>query len=309
MTVGPIRLVTLGVSRMERSLELYRDLLGLTVERDGEAPPALLEAWGVGGSARIVELSCRGYPVGRLRLVEYDPPATTYVRRDRPGERDSVLDIGPRAIDFYPARPVPEALAELEAAGYVAKSRPVLHAEGHIQSREVTFYGPDGEAVLIMEGEHGEMWRDFSPAPYSEIPTVSVTCADLDATRALYGGAFGLEAALDVEVPAGQRDLVCVLTGAPPGTRIHFLVYKEPGEPSGKYLFVHFYGASEKPLAGGMRPGHLGISLYTHEVDDLERYRGSPGLRVERGPAEVEGRRLALARGPNEELFELVEPS
>jgi catechol 2,3-dioxygenase-like lactoylglutathione lyase family enzyme len=305
--IGAIRLVTIGVSDLARSLALYQGVLGLTIEEDRPAPPELLAAWGVGGSARIVELSSAGYPVGRLRLVEYDPPATAHVRRDLPGEADSGTDIGPKAIDFYPAKPVDEAARELEAAGYPPRSNPIRHQEGGIESNELLFTGPDGEAFLIMEGDHGAMRRGGLEAPFSEIATVSVIAGDLEPSRRLYGEAFALHAEIDVEIPEEQRDIVADLTGVPPGTRCHFLVYMEHDEPSGKYLLVHFFDASTRRLTGRMQPGKLGISLYTHEVDDLARFLHAPELVVERGPAVVEGRRLVLARGPNEELFELVE--
>ena len=78
---GPLLALTLGVSDVERSLRLYRDTLGLRVESDGPASPERLRLWGL-PAARVVELSCEGYPVGRLRLLQAAPPATAAVRLD-----------------------------------------------------------------------------------------------------------------------------------------------------------------------------------------------------------------------------------
>ena len=304
---GPLLALTLGVSDVERSLRLYRDTLGLRVESDGPASPERLRLWGL-PAARVVELSCEGYPVGRLRLLQAAPPATAAVRLDGPGGPDSSADIGPKAVDFYPpgGRTVADAVAELQAAGYPPRSRPVPHSEGGIESNELLFTGPDGEPFLVMEGSHGDMRRGGHSA-YSEVATVSVIGGDVDESIALYGSAFGLRLDLDAVVPDADRDAVCELVGVPPGTGIRFLVFREPGEPSGKYLLVHFSGAPARRLAGRMRPGALGLALFTHEVSGLDALAAAPGLRVESGPLVVDGRRTLLARGPSEELFELVE--
>ena len=304
---GPIAAVTLGVGDMERSLRLYRDLLGLRVDADGPLSPERARLWGVAGG-RLVELSCDGYPVGRLRLLQAEPPATAAVRLDGRGGPDSPADIGPKAVDFYPpdGRTVADCVVELEAAGYPPRSRPVPHAEGGIESNELLFDGPDGEPFLVMEGSHGDM-RRYGHSSYSEVSTVSLIVEDVEASAAVYEAAFGLHREIDATVPDEVRDAVCELVGVPAGTGVRFLVFREPGEPSGKVLLVHFTGAGGRRLTGRMRPGALGVVLLTHEVDGLDALTETPGLRVESGPLVVDGRRTLLARGPNEELFELVE--
>jgi catechol 2,3-dioxygenase-like lactoylglutathione lyase family enzyme len=149
---------------------------------------------------------------------------------------------------------------------------------------------------------------------YSEVPTISVVAGDLDTTRRFYGETLGLVTGTDAETPAEFRDKVNGLVGIPAGSRVHFLLYQDPAEPSGKILLVYFGGASQRRLTGRMHPSRLGVALYTHGTQDLAalhaRLRaGAPGngARVEVEPRVVDGVRCMLVRGPNEELFEFTE--
>ena len=318
--LSAIRLVTVGVSDMDQSLALFRDIMDLRVEADYAAARSLTVAWGlpVGVAARIVELSCNGYPTGRLRLVSYSPTPVQKVRvHNGPGPHDQAVDIGCKAIDFYvpaPMRPVYDALV---AAGYETRSEPVLHEVGGNISEEFVFWGPDGVPLLLMVGHKhpaSQMRQLGQDGPFSEVATISIVGADLSETRRFYEQTLGLSPVLDDATPDEFEGLVNTLTGTPAGTRIDWLLYADPAEPSGKILVVHFGDPSARRLTGRMRPGHLGFSLLTHETNDLDaladRLRaGGYAIRTEPCQVEVAGQpqRLMLAVGPNEELFEFVE--
>ena len=144
---------------------------------------------------------------------------------------------------------------------------------------------------------------------YSEVPTISVVAGDPAVSRRFYGEALGLTAVVDDETPEPYRDLVCTLTGAPRGTRIHWLLYQDPDEPSGKILLVHFIGREGKRLVGRMHPSRLGVGLFQHSCPDVRGLHTSlvsAGARIEMPPTEVDGQLLLLVRGPNEELFEIT---
>ena len=118
--VGAMRLATVGVTDMQEALGLFRDIMRLKMERRGPVPPALLKAWRLPAStkAHMVEMSCKGYPVGRLRLVEYAPPPTQKVRFDHGSANpDSGTDVGPKALDFYVADPILPSVRKIEVAG------------------------------------------------------------------------------------------------------------------------------------------------------------------------------------------------
>ena len=316
MSVYGMTSVTVGVSSIEESLRLFRDVMGLQVDSDESAPRALLDAWGLpaGVSARMAELSCRGYPAGHLRLVQYMPAVTEAVRLDHgPGAIDSSTDIGPKAIDFYVPPPMSAAVEAITGAGYAFRSEPIRYEVGDIESEECLFSGPDGVPALLMIGHRHtpESMRELPEGVrFSEIATTSVVCTDPDAARALYCGALGLEPGTDAWVPEENLDLARRLTGVPNCTGIHFLLVCAPGEPSGKLLFVHFAGVPEKRLTGRMRPGKLGVNLFSYTASDLDATLAKAceaGGTLLRGPSPVGGQRVALLLGANEELLELVE--
>jgi catechol 2,3-dioxygenase-like lactoylglutathione lyase family enzyme len=321
VTVTAYRSVLVGVSNLERALHLFGTVMELRLERQGPLSRELLDAWHVPAhvTAREAELSCRGYPFGRLRLVEYTPTPQTRVRVDfGPGAPDSPLDIGPKAIDFYVADPIGPWLERVVAAGCVARSAPRRHRIGQSESEEVVVSGPDDLPVLLMVGHRHAptSLRPGSPdGPFSEIATSSVICGDIAESRRFYGEGLGLIAVNDAETPDQYRDLVADLVDAPRGTRVHFLLYAQPGEASGKTLLIHFYGRSRRRLAGRMRPGHLGFSLFSHETDDIERLAQTLprlGGTIVTPPTRVTTERgssvLMLVRGPNEELLEISMP-
>lgn len=318
--VGAMTSATVGVRDLAAALRLFRDEMELVIEARAALSEPLARAWHLppGTRGEWAELSCRGYPVGRVRLLQLDPPAQQKVRVDfGPNAVDSPLDIGPKALDFYVAAPIQDAIARYARAGFPARSAPVYHQIGQTISEELLFSGPDDVPILLMIGHRhsAASMRAGSPhGPFSEVPTVSVICADLDASRAFYGGLLGLVPVNDAETPEQYRDLVCDLTGVPRGHRVHFLLYAAPGEASGKVLLVHFHGAPARRLEGRMRPQHLGFVMLTHHtrrLDALHRALAAAGHAVLTPPVTVHDgdrtRRLMLVRGPNEELFEFVE--
>jgi catechol 2,3-dioxygenase-like lactoylglutathione lyase family enzyme len=228
--------------------------------------------------------------------------------------RDSSLDIGPKAIDFYVDDPIGNALKLVTDAGYVARSEPHKHQIGSAISEEVVISGPDKLPMLLQVGHRhpSTSLRAGSPdGPFSELATASVICGDLGKTRDFYGRTLGLVAVNDAETPDQYRDLVDDLVDAPRGTRVHFLLYAEPGEASGKILLLHFFGANAKRLTDRMQPGNLGFSLFSHEVgniDELHSRLVGEESQIVLEPTEVitpTGKRsIMLVRGPNEEMFE-----
>lgn len=318
--VSAMKLATIGVSNLEKSLNLFNGLMELRIEKRGKVSSSLLNGWGLNEyvSASFVELSCKGYPIGRLRLVEFDPPATQKVRADF-GENkvDEGTDIGPKAIDFYVEDPIKPYVKKIQEAEYNFRSLPVKHHLGNVVSEECVFSGPDDVPILIMVGHSHALtsMRPGSPdGPFSEIPTVSIIAGDLDSTRRFYQDGLGLIAVTDMETPQGFQDEVNELTGVPLGTRVHFLMWASKGEASGKILCVHFFDQTTKRLTDRMKPGNLGFSLLTHETDNINQLHkrlSKMGFTIIKSPSEVESKGLfyqhMLVKGPNEEMFEFIQ--
>lgn len=314
--VGAMERVTVGVSDMDESVRLFRDVMMLDVEASYSPSRDLLGLWGMGGvlDARVVELSCSGYPVGRLRLLATDPPRTVRVRDDHGGS-DTATDVGVKAIDFYVRPPIKRWIERLESAGCRARSEPIRWEIGTVESEEVNISGPDGYPMLLMVAwRHPETFRRRFDAtkPFSEVATTSVVCGDLDASRHFYGDVLGLVKFSDDEVEDEYRDLADTLTGVPAGTRVRLTLYGANGEASGKLLLVHFYEASVRRLDGRMRPNHLGVAMFTHRTRDIDRLHErlkAASAPILAGPTRIPeyGGRAMLATGPNDELFEIVE--
>jgi catechol 2,3-dioxygenase-like lactoylglutathione lyase family enzyme len=150
----------------------------------------------------------------------------------------------------------------------------------------------------------------------SEIATVSVVVANLDSTRRFYVDGLGLRADdIDDELSGEQRARVCQLFGVPAGSRVSLVLFRDPEQPSGKILGVHFHEQTTRELANPMRPGNVGVNLFSTRCTQLENLRDRlqaaglaghlPILHVALGdgmPA-----RVMLTRGPNGELFEFIE--
>jgi catechol 2,3-dioxygenase-like lactoylglutathione lyase family enzyme len=311
--------VTVGVSNIDSSLELFRDAMGLHMELD-ERDLELAEAWSLpaGTRVRMVELSCSGYEYGRLRLVEYRPFRGARVRDEFTGP-DSPADVGPKAIDFYvrPEVSMERTLGDLRAAGAIPQTRPITYQVGTLISEEAVVAGPDGVPMLLMRAVRhpaSSLRSDGPTCSFSEIPTISIIVGDLNASTAFYEDILGYTRGTDAPIKADLQEAVAELTGVPSTTEIYLRLVRNPSQSSGKVLLIRFGGVAQSTLRGRMRPGNLGISLYSCEVDGLESLKrtvGDEGWTVLAGPVELtiggEKRRVMLVAGPDEVVFEFFE--
>lgn len=319
--ISGIECVTLGVRDLDAALALFRDVFGWRVESDTRASVSLLSVWGLRPyeDVRLVELSCDGYAFGRVRLAQFPVPAAVTRRDHGPDATDRPTDVGPKALDLYVAPPIEVALEVLAAAGCRSRGPAVRFAIKDSVTEEALLTGPADVPLLLMVGHrHPKRAQRAVPAPRrtSEVATVSVIAGDLDATRRFYGAGLGLAAdGVDGELVGEDRELVCRLMGVPSDTRVSLVLFRDPAQPSGKVLAVHFHDRAGPPLAHPMRPGNLGICLFSSRCPNLEALRErlqAGGVREHLPISHValgDGMpaRVMFARGPNGELFEFVE--
>jgi catechol 2,3-dioxygenase-like lactoylglutathione lyase family enzyme len=320
--ISAIESVTIGVHDLDAALAFYRDRLGYRVECDARAAVSLLAAWRlpVYSDLRLVTLSCEGHPYGRIRLAALAGGSTVATRLDAgPAAMDTPADAGPKAIDIYTGVPISTAIKQVSESGCQPRGDPQRFEIGPHDTEELLLTGPEGLPILLMVGHrHVSGTRRFEPRAggYSEIATVSVVSADLDASRRFYEEGLGyVHETTDIELRGRDRDAACRLMDVPAGTRIHYALYREPRQPSGKVALLHFYETTTRKLQNPMRPGQLGISLFSCRCDDLEALAtrlGRAGGKVSSVIQHVAidnglPSRVMLVRGPNEELFELVE--
>jgi len=320
--ISAIESVTVGVRNIDAALGVFRDRMGYRIDVDVRASVNLLAAWKlpVHEDVRLVTLSADGHPAGRIRLAQFPGTRGIATRIDHgPAALDRPTDAGPKALDIYTGKPITAAVAALAAAGCPARSSAERFEIGEYDTEEVIVTGPDGVPLLLMVGHaHQADARRFEPAAgrFSEVATVSIVTADLDASRRFYEEALGyVHERTDIELRGENRDAACRLFGVPEGTRIHFAMYRERRQPSGKVVLVHFYDRTTGPLSHPMRPGQLGLTLFTCRCSSLEALSGRfgrAGGQVESVIQHVavdQGQpcRVMLVRGPSGELFEFVE--
>jgi catechol 2,3-dioxygenase-like lactoylglutathione lyase family enzyme len=320
--ISGIECVTIGVPDLEAALTLFKDVCGLTVESDTRASVSLLSVWGlpVYADVRLIELSCGGYPFGRIRLAAVANGQALATRRDfGAGQSDLATDVGPKALDLYVAPPLATAVRTVAAAGCPHRSGPIRFKVRDKDTEEALLTGPGDTPLLLMVGHlHPKRAQRDIPAPgrTSEIATVSVVVADLAATRRFYVDALGLHADdIDDELTGSECARVCELFGVPPDTRVSLVLFRDPTQPSGKVLALHFHERTTGELATPMRPGNLGISLFSTRCANLEALRErlqAAGLAAHLPITHValgDGMpaRVMLTRGPNGELFEFIE--
>jgi catechol 2,3-dioxygenase-like lactoylglutathione lyase family enzyme len=320
--ISGIESVTLGVRDIDAVLALLRDVCGMAVESDTRASVSLLALWGLRPheDVRLVELSCAGYAFGRIRLAAFPMPLNRRTRSDAGNDAvDAPTDVGPKALDLYVSPPLAAAAQALTAAGCRPYGGPARFHVRDMDTEEVMLSGPEDVSLLLMVGHRHPPHAQREPpqgARTSEVATVSVVTADLAATRRFYVEGLGLAAdGIDDRISGtAARDVRRLFGVVDPGD-VSLVMLRDPEQPSGKILAVQFHGAAERPLQSPMRPGNLGIALFSTRCPGLETLRDRltaagqteylPILHVALGdgiPA-----RVMLARGPNGELFEFIE--
>lgn len=320
--ISGIESVTLGVRDLAAALRFFRDVCGFRVESDTRAPVSLLSVWGLAPYAdlRLVELSCDGYAFGRIRLAEVQDPDARVTRRDHgAGATDEPTDVGPKALDLYVAPPLADAVGVLGNSGCPLRAGPTRFVVRDSDTEEALLTGPGEVPLLLMVGHrHPQRAQRSVPPPgrTSEVATVSVVVANPEMTRRFYVDGLGLRADdIDDELTGDERRRVCRLFGVPDDSRVTLVLFRDPAQPSGKVLGVHFHERTTRELANPMRPGNVGVNLFSTRCAHLEALRERlqaaglaghlPILHVALGdgmPA-----RVMLTRGPNGELFEFIE--
>ncbi len=306
--------MTIGVRNLDKALELFHRRMDLDMDDFGDMPDDILAAWGLpaAASAQYALLSRDGYRADKLRLIQWDLVAQHVVRNDLlPGGPDLPLDIGPKAIDLYIPGDMPAAVGTLEAMGYPLINGPVNYEfSGLIEAMHA---GPDGVSLLLMtrpDGPSGDIRPDLPKGTYGEIASLSVVSAlPMDSAR-FYGDLLQIPKTLDREASPRIARAVATLNGFPPETRVHWQMYVEENQPSAKMALVHYPGNAGKRLTGRMRPGRIGICLYSFERSDLDtltRHAREMEFAVDVLPTQTDWGRLVLIRGPNEELIEVTE--
>src|SRR5688572_3993009 len=100
--ISTIESVTLGITRLEPALHLFRDQLGLKVVQDTRASVGLLSAWKlpVHESVRLLDLANGTSSAGRIRLAFYEDGTRDHGGQEAHTTPTAPLTVGPKAVDF-----------------------------------------------------------------------------------------------------------------------------------------------------------------------------------------------------------------
>lgn len=151
MPLRPMHHVTVTVSSLDRSLEFYRDLLGMRVTLEATIADEAHERYlrlptGTVGRAAVLQL---GPPVGAVEIVEWEVPGTTGTAPDvaRPPQ------IGSFVLAFEVSdEPLDDMVARLRDAGVTVWGEPeASEIDDYGTIRAVVVEDPDGMLVELLE--------------------------------------------------------------------------------------------------------------------------------------------------------------
>jgi catechol 2,3-dioxygenase-like lactoylglutathione lyase family enzyme len=149
----PLKRMTIFCKNIERSLALYRDILGFTVaEEKSVSGPAMGQMIGVGAcTLRIVHLQSERSENGLIGLYEVSGAAIP----DAPPRIEGRVHYGQTAMVLY-TNHLDDIYAAVTQAGYIflTKPTPYVKTTDHPMMRagtytEMLFYDPDGVLVSI----------------------------------------------------------------------------------------------------------------------------------------------------------------
>jgi catechol 2,3-dioxygenase-like lactoylglutathione lyase family enzyme len=305
-----IKLVTLGVLDLDRSIAFYADAFGLEeISRTRVDQEALSAAWRIpaGIAGRFAILGMPGVESGMLRLVEWTPSGGQVW-----GKPTRVEDLGAHAVNFR-AKDINAAWDLLGRCGAKERSKPTYwEVEQNIAAWGAQCHDPDG-TLLNLAQMSGEIERTLGPFPKdkesTEVQALAIRCADARRSEAFYRG-LGFEPLYDRVIEHLWTHL-----GLPTGTKVHDLHLIMPGErPNGRIELVQYVGLQGKTVKARALPPARGPLMMTMNVTSLngasERLKalGAKAIGTARYDSPPFGAvSAATFFGPSDEVIEVFE--
>ncbi len=305
-----IKLVTLGVADLDRSIAFYADAFGYEeISRTRADHEALSEAWRIphGIAGRFAVLGIAGIESGMLRLVEWTP-AGDHVW----GKPARFQDYGPFAVNFR-VKEINAAWNLLGQSGAREKSKPMYwEVDPNIAAWDSQCYDPEGTLLDVFQVV-GEIERTLGPfAPghdATEIQTLAIHCSDARRSEAFYTG-LGFEPLYDRVIENLEH-----FFGAPKGTKLHNINLLMPGgRPTGRVELAQYIGLPGRSLKARTAPPARGPLMMSLRVDSLDlasirmKSLGGEPIGSARYDSPPFGEVLAATYfGPDDEVIEVFE--
>ena len=305
-----IKLVTLGVRDLDRSIAFFADGLGYeeiartTLDHEG-----VCEAWRVpqGIAGRFAIMGVPGVESGMLRLMEWTPSGDHVWSVPA-----RFQDLGSYAVNVR-VKDVQAAWDNLARSGARDKTRPTYwEAEQNFAAWDAQAYDPDGTVLNVFQ-VMGDLERSLGPFLHdrdtTEVHSLTIHCSDARRSESFYAG-LGFEALYDRVIDGTWTHL-----GLPQGTRLHNINLIMPGHRAGGRIelaqYIGLPGRSLKPRTTPPARGPLMVSLKVANLD-LASVRmknlGAKRLGSARYASPPFGDiKSATFFGPDEEIIELIE--
>ena len=305
-----IKLVTLGVADLDRSIAFYSDAFGFAeISRTRVDREALTEAWRIpaGIAGRFAVMGIPGLESGMLRLVEWTPSGEhVWAAPAR------CQDLGAYAVNFR-VKEISAAWNLLGQSGAREKSKPTYwEVEQNIAAWDSQCYDPDGTLLDVFQvvGEIERTLGPFVPGhDASEIQTVAIHCSDARRSESFYRG-LGFEPLYDRVI-----EHLWSFLGLPPGTKVHNINLIMGGKrPNGRIELAQYIGLPGKSLKARTAPPGRGPIMVSLQAENMDRAAirlknlGAKPIASARYDSPPFGDVLAATWfGPNDEVIEVFE--
>lgn len=197
----------IGVADMDRSLEFYRDVIGLTVtESQAWSGESLVAQWQspTGMDADAVLATYPGSRVGRVMLIRFHAETRLEVRAER-----ETTWIGLGNLNFYNNH-IHDTARRLSEAGYRFWSRPTTYEMSKAvgSPTEVVFEAPDSVPVNLVQLVRGTRTQTgdmaafldshgMTPTGFTQVTTSAHYVRDMDAAVEFHQRVLGMEPLID----------------------------------------------------------------------------------------------------------------
>lgn len=310
--LSEVKLVTLGVSDLDRALSFYRDALGYQLHERGEISPQLASLWrfdpALHGRWAVIGADDSG--LGRIRLLAFDTPG------QRLWNADNLYNgSGYYALNFRCRDALATMQAVTAAGGSSAHEPSYWEVSEQVAVRDSINDDPDGIRLDVFSYERGGELRGALETEVSVVQTIAIATRNIARSVAFYQ-ALGFETLFDrvLDFPELQE-----LLGTDRPVRIHNVNLIKDGHivPGRVEMFAYLdmEHLAEAPLRDAAVPPAIGIlsaSLHSATLEsELAAVLALGAQLIARERLELPGVGLcdvASVFGPDGEQLELYQP-
>lgn len=255
--------LTVGVSDLDKALDLWRDKLGFKVSASSEGDDSeLAKLWSLKGNdiARQALIRCDNSDTGMLHLVQFNLP-------DQPVRKGANnFDLVPKNLDIY-VNDLPKKVAELRAAGVdfrTATHSDIKAADG-THFREIHMPSHDHINVVLIEivGEP----HAYNQAGIAGVGPFVFTVPNVEIESEFFTSMFRVDK-LHENIFLGSK--IEKMIGLPAGTALKIFIMGRKGHDLGKLEIVEYQGANGDNLYPRAKPKALGILQMNYVVESSQ---------------------------------------